>query len=238
MEHFETISTQLIDHAILGRQEIIDLVYRARRGDEAARERVVLTHWRMIRKVAWKCERFAGSHDIDDLAHFGVIGLLRAIDLYDPKHGLAFSTYAMVAVRSHILRGIQQGSRMIRIPNYFQYDSADRRKSKRLQDIPQEPLSLQEPVKRGKDEREIGSLLADHRNPSREFIENRAAIETALAELSPLYRKILRWRYYEGLEQPEIGKKLGGLTHQRISQIEKSALRQMREQMTGISANA
>ena len=52
----------------------------------------------------------------EDLFHHGVIGLIRAVELYDPTRGLKFSTYAMHWVRQAITRGIANESRVIRLP--------------------------------------------------------------------------------------------------------------------------
>lgn len=52
----------------------------------------------------------------EDLFHHGVIGLIRAVELFDPTRGLKFSTYAMHWVRQAITRGIANESRVIRLP--------------------------------------------------------------------------------------------------------------------------
>lgn len=52
----------------------------------------------------------------EDLFHHGVIGLIRAVELFDPTRGLKFSTYAMNWVRQAITRGIANESRLIRLP--------------------------------------------------------------------------------------------------------------------------
>lgn len=52
----------------------------------------------------------------DDLYQHGVMGLIRAVELFDPAKGFKFSTYAMNWVRQSITRGIANESRMIRIP--------------------------------------------------------------------------------------------------------------------------
>jgi RNA polymerase primary sigma factor len=52
----------------------------------------------------------------DDLFHHGVLGLIRAVELFDPTRGYKFSTYAMNWVRQAITRGIANESRLIRLP--------------------------------------------------------------------------------------------------------------------------
>jgi len=54
--------------------------------------------------------------EYEDLFQHGVIGLIRAIELFDPAHGAKFSTYAVIWVRQAITRAIANESRLIRIP--------------------------------------------------------------------------------------------------------------------------
>ena len=70
----------------------MDLFERARKGDPEARERVFKANTGLIGACI---RRYAGLIDKEDLFQIGAIGLLKAIDRFDPKFGTAFSTYAV-----------------------------------------------------------------------------------------------------------------------------------------------
>lgn len=57
-----------------------------------------------------------GTLEYDDLVQHGVIGLIRAIELFDPSVGTRFSTYAVNWIRQSITRGLANESRLIRLP--------------------------------------------------------------------------------------------------------------------------
>lgn len=74
--------------------------------------------------VGYLARRFAkvyrlGGMDTDDLMQEGYLGLLKAMEKYDPSRGYKFSTYAVWWVRQHMSRAIEAQGRMIRIPSYM-----------------------------------------------------------------------------------------------------------------------
>ncbi|TLG10238.1 sigma-70 family RNA polymerase sigma factor [Nocardia cyriacigeorgica] len=75
---------------------------------------LLLHNQRLVRSVA---KRYTPSGmTVDDLFQHGMVGLIRAVELFDPKLGNKFSTYAMNWVRQAITRAIANESRMIRLP--------------------------------------------------------------------------------------------------------------------------
>ncbi len=79
----------------------MDLFERARKGDPEARERVFKANTGLIGACI---RRYAGLIDKEDLFQIGAIGLLKAIDRFDPKYGTAFSTYAVPLILGEIRR--------------------------------------------------------------------------------------------------------------------------------------
>lgn len=80
----------------------------------AAAECLVLHNQRLVHSVA---QRYAPSGmSYEDLVQHGVIGLIRAVELFDPSLGNKFSTYAMNWIRQSITRAIANESRLIRLP--------------------------------------------------------------------------------------------------------------------------
>jgi RNA polymerase sigma factor for flagellar operon FliA len=77
---------------------------RAQAGDETAREEIILEHYAFVQRVAGKMSRSLPAHvDKQDLVSYGTIGLIRALNNFDPKAGVEFETYAAPSVRSVIL---------------------------------------------------------------------------------------------------------------------------------------
>jgi RNA polymerase sigma factor (sigma-70 family) len=90
---------------------------RARRqvqAAEAARDRFVRANLRLVISIARTYYR--GTVPLGDLIQEGNIGLMRAVELFDWRRGLKFSTYATWWIRQAIGRAIQQQSPMIRLP--------------------------------------------------------------------------------------------------------------------------
>src|SRR3954454_23235410 len=89
------------------------LARRIERGDLAAKERLIESNLRLVRAVA----RTYSGHGVPlaDLVQDGTVGLVRAVDRFDHRRGLRFSTYAMWWIR-HAIGDAVADSRMIRIP--------------------------------------------------------------------------------------------------------------------------
>ena len=79
----------------------MDLFERARKGDPEAREQVFRSNTGLVGACI---RRYAGLIEKEDLFQIGAIGLLKAIDRFDPKFGTAFSTYAVPLILGEIRR--------------------------------------------------------------------------------------------------------------------------------------
>jgi RNA polymerase primary sigma factor len=87
---------------------------RAARGDVAAQELLVRTHLRLVVSIA---HQYAGyGLPLADIVAEGNIALIRAAELYDPKFGTKFTTYASVWIKQRIHRAITKLARAVRIP--------------------------------------------------------------------------------------------------------------------------
>src|SRR5690606_10673188 len=84
--------------------------------DAIRRERATMVHQNRA-LVAGIARRFAGKGiQVDDLIQEGTLGLLRAIDKFDPKRGFQFSTYAIWWIRQAISRAVLDQGRSVRVP--------------------------------------------------------------------------------------------------------------------------
>jgi len=99
----------------LSPEEERDLAIRwCRDGDMAARDRIVRAHFDLVRGVIARLRSRARSPE--DLFQDGVMGLMRALDRFDPDNGNRFSTYAVFWVRAEIQNAIGQTAGLIRVP--------------------------------------------------------------------------------------------------------------------------
>jgi RNA polymerase primary sigma factor len=103
-----------IDGKLLTHQEEIDLSKRAKKGDKAARKKLIEKNLRLVVSVAKK-SRGRGL-PFEDLIQEGNIGLMRAVEKFDSDRGFRFSTYATWWIRQAVQRAVADKGRTIRIP--------------------------------------------------------------------------------------------------------------------------
>lgn len=105
------------DHQVLDREEEKELTRRVEAGDRKAREELAEHNLRLVVDIA-KGYRNLGLA-FPDLIQEGSLGLLKAVDEFDPDLGYKFSTYAYWWIRQRIIRALDQKSRTIRIPSHM-----------------------------------------------------------------------------------------------------------------------
>lgn len=90
------------------------LARAARKGDEASRQQMIRHNLRLVISIARRYRHRGLS--LLDMVEEGNIGLMRAVDKYDPERGFRFSTYATWWVRQSIERAIMNHARNVRLP--------------------------------------------------------------------------------------------------------------------------
>ncbi len=99
---------------ILTPEEEKELVSKIAQGDQKAREKLLKTHLKFVVSIA---KKFTGyGIPLTDLISEGNIGLIKAIEKFDPEKGVRFSTYASWWIKQSIKRAILNNSKIIRMP--------------------------------------------------------------------------------------------------------------------------
>lgn len=108
------MKTTAANHRLLTHAEEVDLARRARAGDDRARRKLIECNVRLVYSVAG--DYLHRGLDFDDLVQEGCIGLMRAVDKYDPGRGYRFSTMGRWWIKQAVQRAVADQSRTIRVP--------------------------------------------------------------------------------------------------------------------------
>lgn len=99
---------------LLTRQEEIDLSRRTKKGDRAARKKLIERNLRLVVSIAKKFRGY--GLPFEDLIQEGNIGLMKAVGQFDPDRGYRFSTYATWWIYQAVQRAVADKGRTIRVP--------------------------------------------------------------------------------------------------------------------------
>jgi len=129
----ETYLREINETALLNAQQEKELAYRIEQGDSEARDRMVRANLRLVVNIA---RSYTGKGlGLQDLIEEGNLGLLRAVEGFDPSMNTRFSTYASYWIKQSIKRALVNTAKTIRIPAYMVELLAKwRRASSKLQD--------------------------------------------------------------------------------------------------------
>ena len=104
---------------LLSREDEIRIATLARDGDELAKKKLITHNLRYSFSISSEYFWINGSFSELDLINEGNIGMIKAIDKFDPMRGYKFITYANWWIRQHIMRYIANNKEVIRLPNYI-----------------------------------------------------------------------------------------------------------------------
>src|SRR5580693_953443 len=113
----ETYLREINETALLSAQQEKELAYRIETGDGEARDRMVRANLRLVVNIA---RSYTGKGlGLQDLIEEGNLGLLRAVEGFDPTMNTRFSTYASYWIKQSIKRALINSAKTIRIPAYM-----------------------------------------------------------------------------------------------------------------------
>ncbi|MEM9587578.1 MAG: sigma-70 family RNA polymerase sigma factor, partial [Planctomycetota bacterium] len=129
----ETYLREINETALLSADEELQLAAQIADGDVMARDRMVRANLRLVVNIA---RGYTGKGlGLQDLIEEGNLGLLRAVEGFDPNVGTRFSTYASYWIKQSIKRALINSAKTIRIPAYMvELLSKWRRATARLSD--------------------------------------------------------------------------------------------------------
>ena len=236
---------------VLSESEKRQLLLQAHAGDAGARERMVEGNLRLVLSVV---QRFAQrGENLDDLFQVGCIGLIKAIDNFDPAQPVRFSTYGVPMIIGEIRRFLRDNnalrvSRSLRDTAYRAMQAREtlekqlgreptmdeiageaglsRREVTAALESVVEPVSLEEPVYT--DGGDAMYLIDQVRDPDGEdsWISGLQFRQT-VAGLTPREKRIMELRYLRGKTQMEVAQEIG-ISQAQVSRLEKGALNQFR----------
>ncbi len=227
-------------------------------GDEDAREQLIVSHLNLVRFLASKFKNRGES--LDDLIQVGNIGLIKAIDRFEPERGLEFTTYATPTIMGEIKRHFRDKGWSVRVPRRLQELSAkvnqatdeltkDLQRSPSVQEIAEhlgvsvdEVLEAMEsssayssvPLEGGGSggDQDAPSVIDHYATEDQDLLasDDRMVIEETIKDFSPREQEVIQMRFVEGLTQVEIANRLG-VSQVQVSRFLRRTLKKVQDRI-------
>ena len=223
---------------------------------ERIREQLVNAYHDFVYFLARKFQN--RGEPLDDIVQVGYLGLIKAIERFDPDLGFEFTTFATLTVAGEIKRHFRDKGTAIRFPRRLQelHQSVVRVNEQMKNELGREPtvaelaerlgvtpddvteaieigpaympLSLDQPIASGDGDSRAISEQIGSADPELDRVEMRDVLDRAMEHLTPRERAIMAMRFYEQMSQSEIARRLG-ISQMHVSRLQRAALEQLRK---------
>lgn len=233
--------------------ETMELIKMARSGDKLARDQVIQNNMGLVYSIV---SRYTGrGYDQEELIQIGAIGLIKAVDKFDLRFEVKFSTYAVPLISGEIKRflrddGMVKVSRSIK-ENGWKIKRAADQLSQELNrepsieelaaatEIPAEDIvialeanseveSIHKPICFSDGKEVLLEEKLQEKSDWNEQLLNRMMVEQLMGLLDDREKDLIQMRYYENRPQREVAERMG-ISQVQVSRQEKKILRRLRE---------
>ncbi|HWO75804.1 MAG TPA: RNA polymerase sporulation sigma factor SigF [Bacillus sp. (in: firmicutes)] len=243
----DTTQSYLKDH------EVKDLIVRAQKGEQEAKDTIVQKNMRLVWSVV---QRFLNrGYEPDDLFQIGCIGLLKSVDKFDLSYDVKFSTYAVPMIIGEIQRFIRDDGTVKVSRSLKELGNKIRRAKDELsklngrvptvseiaehleisveeiimaQEASRSPSSIHETVY--ENDGDPITLLDQIADQEENLWFDKLALKEAIRDLDDRERLIVYLRYFKDQTQSEVAARLG-ISQVQVSRLEKKILQQMKDRM-------
>jgi RNA polymerase sigma-B factor len=234
-------------------RRLLELYHR--HGDRAARDALVERFLPLARQLARRYQR--GSEPLDDLIQVASLGLLKAINRFEPSRDTAFSSFAVPTILGELKRHFRDRGWSVRVPRDLQEMAVrvDRVAEDLSRDLGRAPtpaeiaesigasteqvLEAREAagayraisLDRPREDDEEGDGMAETmgaEDPGFRLAEDAATVERLMGVLNEREREVLRLRFAEDLTQSEIGARVG-VSQMHVSRLIRQAVARLRD---------
>ena len=226
-------------------------------GDPLAREQLVERFLPLARQLARRYQR--GGEQLDDLIQVASLGLLKAIDRFDPARETAFSSFAVPTILGELKRHFRDKGWSVRVPRDLQEMAVrvDRIADEMSRELGRAPtpgeiakrvgatleqvleareasaayraVSLDRPRAENEDEGDPYADAFGIEDPGFGLAEDSATVERLMQVLSEREREVLRLRFEEDLTQSEIGQRVG-VSQMHVSRLIRQSISRLRDE--------
>jgi RNA polymerase sigma-B factor len=233
-----------------------ELLRRCKDGDPSAREALITRFMPLARRLARRYERT--SEQMDDLVQVAYVGLVKAVDRFDPDRGVAFTSFAVPTILGELRRHFRDAGWAVHVPRGLQERTRDLAEAQRVlttktgraptvDDLAEHMELSREAVldallaaaaydtdsfdvPRRSADGETGNLLEliGDEDPAIEGAEDKAAVFAALPQLPPREREVLFLRFGGDMTQTEIAQRIG-VSQMQVSRLLARSLQRLRE---------
>ncbi len=237
---------------LLSETETKILLQKTRQGDEAARERLINCNLRLVFNMV---QRFKNrGYELEDLFQIGTIGLMKAIDKFDPSFDVKFSTYAVPMIMGEIRRFMRDDSpvkvsrsyKELAVRIYRCKESLTNKLGREptIGELAEElavskeeivtsleaiqvPSSIHETVfQNDGDPIYLLDQLTSESNSDSKMFDN-LMLKDVLGQLPLRLKEVILMRFFQDQTQVEVAKKLG-ISQVQVSRLERQALKEIK----------